>query len=376
MTNEWTLVHGSISSNQAPVHGTLGIPSSDNTPGARVGYVTWTDESGNLWLFSGNTTAGRRNDIWKYTIDPACQNLTNTVIANFSTDTTQGCNPLTVSFQNASINAVAYHWNFGDGDTSSQTNPVHTYTQSGTYTVSLTSIDSNSCNISNTITIDIHILPLDSAVSAFVTTDTSVCTNSSVSFSNQSSNASVWEWNFGDGNTSTEFNPVHTYNTPGIYTVKLIAKDTSACSVPDTLETLNYIRVHPPHFSESDFFASDTVGCSPLEIAFTNLSNNAISWSWSFGDGAVSDLTDPLHIFNAPGTYSVTLISADTSAPCNKADTLFLADYIHVLSESAVKSNFESSNSPCLPSAVLFENTSATAHKFYWILEMATSAKN
>ena len=108
------------------------------------------------------------------------------------------------------------------------------------------------------------------------------------------------------------------------------------------------------------------MGCAPLEITFTNLSINTTLSYWYFGDGTVSNSINPHHTFNAPGTYSVTLISADTSAPCNKADTLFIEDYIHVLSESAVRSDFKISSPPCNPGAVLFENTSTTAQKFQW----------
>lgn len=67
-TNNWTWVKGAASPSLAPVYGTLGISSTNNTPGARSGSASWTDASGNLWLFGGLCNAGPLNDLWRYSI--------------------------------------------------------------------------------------------------------------------------------------------------------------------------------------------------------------------------------------------------------------------------------------------------------------------
>ncbi|MBK5270901.1 MAG: PKD domain-containing protein, partial [Bacteroidia bacterium] len=107
-------------------------------------------------------------------------------------------------------------------------------------------------------------------------------------------NATSWNWDFGNGNTSTLKNPVASYFTPGTYTITLTATNANGS---DTLTRSQYISVYePPTVS---FTVNKTTGCFPLAVQFTDASsagagNNNVSWLWDFGNGSTSTQQNPL----------------------------------------------------------------------------------
>ena len=132
-------------------------------------------------------------------------------------------NNLSVSFINTSTNAKSYKWEFGDGKTSTDKNPNHTYTKEGTYSVTLTVTNVTKSNkTSKSITLQ---LPVPKA--SFTYTTQAPLT---VIFSNKSTNATTYEWDFGDGSTSTDKNPTHRYSTAQSYMVTLVAKNANGSS--------------------------------------------------------------------------------------------------------------------------------------------------
>ena len=144
--------------------------------------------------------------------------ITSSVIANFSSSIASGCVPLEVQFMNESTNATSFEWTFTDGSPASSTleNPIVTYQNPGVYTVMLTAINSTgSSTIIETGYVVVEGLPV-----ANFSVDTSDLT---VDFTNFSALGDTFLWSFGDGNTSTETNPQHTYSSFGIYTVTLTA---------------------------------------------------------------------------------------------------------------------------------------------------------
>jgi PKD repeat protein len=130
---------------------------------------------------------------------------------------------------------------------------------------------------------------------------TSVNAGQTFTFTNTSQNATAYEWDFGDGSTSTDMNPVHTYNVGGTYNVCLSA---SGNCVSDSFCTSITFGCVPP----ASNFSSNTSG---LTTTFTNTSTNATSYSWNFGDGNSSTGTNPVHVYANSGTYSVTLTSSN-----------------------------------------------------------------
>jgi len=214
-------------------------------------------------------------------------------VANFSYQKSN----LTVTFNNTSQNANSYLWDFGDGNTSTETNPVHTYLTGGSYEVNLTSTSSTCGDDVTSQTIN-----LENATANFTANLTQVCTAQSVIFTDNSTAATSWAWDFGAGAipaTATIQGP-HTvnYSISGSKTVSLTVNG----AVTET--KTNYITVYP------DPVAGFTWGQAGLIISFSNTSQNAISYLWDFGDGNTSTETNPVHTYAADGTYLVSLTSA------------------------------------------------------------------
>ena len=249
--------------------------------------------------------------------------------ASFTADPTSGCAPLTVQFTDQSSGDInSWQWDFGDGTTSTEQNPQHTYNNPGTYTVSLTVSGPGG---SDTDTQTDLITVYEPITADFNGSPTSGDAPLTVTFTDQSSGTvTTWQWDFGDGATSTEQNPTHTYNSAGTYTVTLTASN--SCD-SDTKTKVDYITVNeaggnPP---VADFSGSPTSGEAPLTVNFTDLSsNNPTSWSWDFGDGGTSSEQNPTHTYNSPGTYTVSL----TASNAYGSDTNTKTDYITVTQAS------------------------------------------
>lgn len=161
---------------------------------------------------------------------------------------------------------------------------------------------SSNCN-NGTFKFDFQVPVAD----AVFTVDTSAgCAPFTLQLHNQSSVGSDYEWDFGNGDTtSVIFNPVVTYNTPGTYTVHLYVKDPSRCNVWDTVA--QNITVYP---SITANFSHVTPPCSNL-VNFTDMSAaGPVSWDWHFGDGDSSSVQNPTHVYaGGSGTYTVVLVS-------------------------------------------------------------------
>jgi len=163
-------------------------------------------------------------------------------VAAFSASPTTGTAPLTVQFTDASTNApTAWAWTFGDGGTSAQQHPSHTYDEPGTYTVTLTATNAGGSDAETKaghITVTAPVLPPVAAFSAAPTSGTAPLT---VQFTDASTNApTARSWSFGDGRTSTAQSPSHTYSTAGTYTVSLTATNAGGS---DTETKAGYITV-------------------------------------------------------------------------------------------------------------------------------------
>lgn len=146
---------------------------------------------------------------------PVC--ICESPVADFVADTTSGT---TVQFTSTSLGATTWYWDFGDGDTSTVQNPDHVYASAGTYTICL--IVSNICDTDTACTL---IYVCDQPVANFVADSIS---GTAVSFGDLSVNAVMWQWDFGDGNQSTNQNPTHVYLSPGWYDVCLIVSNDCA----------------------------------------------------------------------------------------------------------------------------------------------------
>ncbi|HMY18997.1 MAG TPA: PKD domain-containing protein, partial [Polyangium sp.] len=199
----------------------------------------------------------------------------------------------------------------GDGTpdlVTSDTLVTHTYyTDSLIQNITVTMIAVNACG-SDTASWPITVQP--NTITAFFNTDTTLgCAPLTVNFTQLSIGVDNWYWNFGDGNFSVAYSPTHTYTQGGTFIATLYGDN--GCSY-DTVEVYITVQESP----DVDFsFAPDPV-CGNAPIQFTNLTPFVAATDWSFGDGDTSDLSDPVHVYNAPGTYPVTLTVVSAQNDC------------------------------------------------------------
>ena len=168
-------------------------------------------------------------------------------------------------------------------------------------------------------TYDIGVFKIDFEVNplyaeAAVDPDLVGCAPFNANFINSSSGG-TYEWFFGDGNTSTAFEPSHTYNNPGIYTVMLVAHDPAACNQYDTsFVTVTVIDGNAP---TADF--TYDVNCATQSVTCTYTGTPGAPLSWDMGDGTILTGDPVSHTYSGPGTYTVTLTAG--SGICATPDT-------------------------------------------------------
>ncbi|MBR9833447.1 HYR domain-containing protein [bacterium] len=294
--------------------------------------VFFTDQSTQpdtwLWNFGDGSTSRAQNPIHTYIsagIYTVSLTITDTVIggsstksipmavtvevptADFNGSSLFGCGPLTINFTNASTTAVSYLWNFGDGNTSTLENPTHTYQNRGSYSVSLTITTANGCT--NTRTKTNYITVLGPTVSFGLSGSAPTQPPYTFSFSDLSTTSSPiisWNWNFGDGNTSTLQNPTHTYTLIDSFDVSLKVTDLDGCN--RTLTRTNYAITK---FLQANITQTTAISCNGdsngVLTVTPNLGTPPYSYSWS--NGAVTAVNSGL----SAGTYTVTVTDASTN---------------------------------------------------------------
>ena len=351
------------------------VDSSLNSP------TSWT------WLFGDGGTSTSQNPTHTYTM---AGSYTVTLIAkntagsdtltktgyitatksasvpdvSFIANVTSGSVPFSVQFLDSSSQTpTAWVWSFGDGGTSTLSNPVHTYTTEGVYTVTLTATNSAGSNTLSQTGYITATKVTDSPDPLFKSTITSGYAPLNVQFVDASSNSpSAWVWSFGDGSTSSLQNPSHTYSTAGSYTVTLTAINSAGSN---TVSQTGYITVEAA-IPVSSFTANVTSGVKPLAVQFTDTSTNApTGWYWSFGDGGTATQQNPVYTFSTAGTYAVSL-GASNSAGSNSTT---VSGYITVTnSASPPEASFTSDiQSGSAPLTVQFTDTSTnTPTGWYW----------
>lgn len=281
--------------------------------------------------------------------------------AGFFATPQAGCHPLNVIFTDTSAAAQSWQWTFGNGNNSTAQNPSSTYLLPGSYNVKLVVTDSNGCL--DSITYNNYITVYDSVIADFIAdTLTSCSVPFSVQFTDNSTNANSWQWNFGDGAgvQSTAQNPTHIYNTPGTYTVTLIAFSSNGCM--DTFVRSNYIQIVTP---QASFSGTPLSGCDPLSVNFTDLSTagpGIKSWKWYFGTGDSSSMQNPNYVYTTQGLFSVTLQITDST---NCTSALTIPNYVQV--GQRPNANFGWSDTlSCAVNAIQFFDSTDTATTWQW----------
>ena len=238
-------------------------------------------------------------------------------VANFTAAPLAGCSPLIVNFQDLSTGTPSsWNWNFGNGNTSTLQNPIASYFTPGTYTVTLVVTNAGG---SNTLVRTNYITVYEPPTVDYSASITAGCFPLRVQLTDLSTpgagNTNIsWDWDFGNGQTSTLQNPQVTYTTAGIFNVTLKVTNDKGCV--RTLSRPAYINV-TPGVKASFTNTVPTVCSAPANISFTNTSTGppVLSYLWDFGDGNTSALPSPTHTYLTNGTYIATLITF-SSAGC------------------------------------------------------------
>ncbi len=378
-----------ITVNGAPTAGFIGSPTSGTEP-LTVNFTDQsTDATGWSWDFGdGVGTSTLQNPNYTYdnagtytvtlTATNACgsDQLVRTdyitvnpcvlPTADFTGTPTSGEVPLLVNFTDASTGATSWLWDFGDGvGTSTQQNPGYTYNAAGTYTVTLTA--TNACGSDQLVRTDYITVTCTPPVAGFSGTPTSGEVPLLVNFTDASTGATSWLWDFGDGvGTSTQQNPGYTYNAAGTYTVTLTA--TNSCGADDEIKA-DYITVTCTA-PVADFSGTPTSGSAPLTVDFTDLSSNATGWSWDFGDGVgTSTLQNPSYTYTAEGTYTVALTASNSCG----SDVATKLDYISVTVPSETKAYAQSEVTALGTTTGSYVNTYASDNSYEAIVEAVST---
>jgi PKD repeat protein len=223
--------------------------------------------------------------------------------ANFTAD-------LTVKFTDTSTNSpIKWEWNFGDGKTSTEQNPVHVFSSEGTYNVTLVATNAGGSSDVRSMIITVNRV-LTPPIANFTTDKTEGTTPLTVKFADTSTNNPTgWKWDFGDNQTSAVQNPEHTFSSVDVYNVTLVAtNDDGSSGVKSMNIKVNRVLTPPV----ANFATNKTEGTTPLTVKFTDTSiNNPTGWRWNFGDNQTSTVQNPEHTFSGVGVYNVTLVATN-----------------------------------------------------------------
>jgi PKD repeat protein len=286
------------------------------------------------------------------------------------------------SVATSGISIVSRFWNFGDPttgifNTSSLLNPVHTFSDTGTYTVTLITVNGSGC--SDTIQKEVIITPkpgVDFYFGDVTCMETPLAFTTDTIATNIATIAS-FSWNFGDGSaTSSAQNPVHTYTNSGTFTVTLTVTDLNGC--------INSIS-HEVTIGESPVsMFSYANSCQDSPTQFTDLSlapNNGtiVSWYWNFGvNSSTSDTSvvqNPSFTYTLPGIYTVTLTTTSSTGCTNSK-----SQPVQIFNTPTAA--FKYSTSPCSNGSVQFQDSSysyqSTITSWLWEFEpfQYSSARN
>ena len=284
----------------------------------------------------------------------------NGVTVDFDPKSIGGCQPFDVTFtensSNLFANNVQWDWTFeNNAGTGTGQSSSYIFENLGQHQVALTVTDDWGCTSSLSLPTAVEVTrPI-----ADFDADTLSCTDFPVSFSNNTSALNpTYSWDFGDGNSSTEPNPIHLFMTEGIYNPCLTVTDVYGCVDTYCLEYDIVIANPNTNFDLDTSYAS----CPPLVVNFQNTSENATTFLWDFGDGSgLSNVENPAHVYTVPGVYNVTLI-ANSNENC--ADT-FIVENLIVLDGPLGNFHYKVDSS-CAPMKVTFFAESQEDLMYVW----------
>lgn len=259
-----------------------------------------------------------------------------------------------------STNATNFSWDFGDGNNTTTPNPTYTYATGGTFQVRLIAMNPNACKVSDTAFVTVRV-DTNSIEADFDVVQTDSCEPYIATFTNKSKAqaGTTYTWQFGDGKTFNGANPPpHEYDYSGTYTITLILYSAAACNPHDTIQkTISFNTL----YVEADFEGPPIV-CEKSGAQFNNRSANALTFLWKFGDGKTSTESNPKHIYDTAGQYTI-IMYAYNPGTCNGVDSMTS----EITVEGTPVANFR--YDPIIPvtnDPVNFTNLSLRATSWIW----------
>ena len=301
--------------------------TSQPIPGATNASINVTPSSTTSYWARGSNSCGSANS------STATVTVTGapppppppTLVASFSVSQMTGTAGVTsFRFTDASSGTITSRlWNFGDGFTSNETSPSHTYTSPGNYAVELV-INGEGGQSSHRKVITVN--PAAPGVNAaFTWSPADPTTDTTLQFVDGSTGGvNSWNWSFGDGTSSTSKNPSKRFTAPGGYLVSLtVSNGSSSASTSQTVIVAASTPAVPP--ITADFDVSTTSASVNQTIVFADRTSGLpTSWNWTFGDGQSSAQRNPSHTYAAPGTYHVTLEARDDSSSSSRTKSIVI----------------------------------------------------
>jgi PKD repeat protein len=285
----------------------------------------------------------------------------------FNVSNMNGCAPFLATFTNNSgAGSNYYQWDFRDGSPLVFTvNASHTFLSAGSFQVTLTGFDTTGHGMvmKGSSQVNIYV----NGVSLSTSADT-VCPGETLSAyvyspgNGGGNGGSNYSWTFGDGGSSTQSNPTHSYAGAGIDTLKVTV--TNNCGNVQHLKQVVYVKVggHP-----DASFGSNSGGssCPNDMVQFYPRNQNASSYSWTFGDGGTSTQVQPSYGYSTPGKWAVKLkVTSSCGTSSTWTDTIRVVTTIHFTSMANINTN--TNNSQACPNDMINFNTNTQASSYVW----------
>ena len=302
-------------------HWNFGTGRAADTANTKKASFTFTQARNYTVTLTVTNAAGCQTSVTK-SINISPLNVTLGYTKSNSIHGLYGCPGLTIKFKSFPENSIkTFRWDFGDGGTSTVAEPEHTFNEIGNYTVKLYYTTTAGCedSVVNTNYVRTYRKPVVDFESL---SGLSICGNTPVRFGDLTDTATRWHWDFGDGGTSNEQNPTHSYSAEGDFSVSLIATN-QYCS--DTLIKEQFIKLTPPFPSISGVVKD----CNDRgRLTLKQASVGAKKWEWNFGDGSPTETytTERLevsHTYTKSGVYKVFLFTSNDQ--CTTYDTMYVS---------------------------------------------------
>ena len=277
---------------------------------------------------------------------------------DFNASTTTACVGENITFTSTSTQGtspiISYNWDFGDGNNATNSTVTHSYNAPGQYIITLVATDQNTNANSK---VKLNYITINPNPTANFTYQSNGCLlPSTINLTNQSTPSLNYNWDFGNSQLSTVFNPSPiTYTNTGTYQIKLdVTNPTTNCkaSITKSINIANF---------KTDFNNVDTICAGNLINMSDNSSIGVNQWNWSSSDGQLSNIQNPSFSFFNPGTYTINLTSSNTNNNCSDSKTKTI-----VVIPLPLPTFSANTTSGCSPLNVTFTNTTTTGQNYQW----------